>query len=379
MKYKKVLVTLLFGFVDILICFAEDLVPFDALDAPRTQEFLKNEGVDFSFDLLRSKDEVLSRGLAQRLRSDARSTLSDSNRASLVEYISLALTVEDPGVWQPSLKFLSRLQIRDFSKLSREIISQAKGDGYFEVNIPRVYGAAGMSYLKLRNNIDEVSEDLEISREGYPLVWNSLLALAKNGDPDSIEKVVGYVRALPEGSFYLGSPLIVHDLPYVSQPEVVDLLVEYLFDDTIYDGSYDVVAVPVASFAAGALSRILVGFPAERRIWNIEDIQEARGWINQYSGPWKIVDHRDELRSDSWVSKQVDQEANLIASSRDEVVEDSIKSVGKETEKGNSGPSKSDENSNSESTFGWWFLFIVGLVVFVCLVLLIFIYIRAKP
>lgn len=303
----------------ISFCRLDAIMPpthqLDAEMAPSLHKYLAEHDLHFSPEILAPKgSDRFAVDLARRLRSDARNADSLESKKALLDYVVYSLASEEPGVWHPAIEALTTVHANQFSAYSIQILSDLEAlranNSFFEVNIAKVYGAAQIEYDWLRENLRKVDDDFEITKKSYPLGWTSMEALAKNGDPEAIRRIVEYVRSLPE-SWYLQDPSIVsHDFRYVAQPEVVDILVELLHSDKIHTFQLNPTRsmdIPAASYAAETLSIILADFPYPRKLgvtpWSMDEIKQIREWINSQSGELKIIDHRDDLRPTATVEE----------------------------------------------------------------------------
>mgnify|MGYP005848856753 CR=1 FL=1 len=337
----------------------------DADVAPSLYKYLSEHDLNFSPEMLVPKgSDRFAIDLARRLRSDARNADSLESKRILLDYVVYSLSSEEPGVWQAGIESLTTVHRNQFSEYSKQVLLDLKSskmnNSFFRVNIPKVYGAAQIEYDWLRENLRKVDDDFTITKDSYPTGWTSLKALAKNGDSEAIRRIIEYIGSLSE-NWYLKDPSIVsHDLRYVAQPEVVDILVELLRSDKIHtfqlnpNRSMD---IPSASFAAETLSKILVDFPyapkLEAALWSIEEIKHIREWISSQSGEWKIIDYRNDLRPTQMVedaepaSVQVVEEAKQPEPTSEEAVKVATAEPSEEP---------------AEQPFQWW-LWLIGAVV----------------
>jgi hypothetical protein len=345
--------------------FEELLTPISDIDTPALDQFLLETDNSFSTDLLHSHDTDLARDLMRNLRTDLKKAKSQNDKEKLYEYVAYGLQINDSGIWQPSMSFLSHAKKHDFSDTSYRIVKNVTGNDYFQTWLVQVYGAAGIQFDQLSANIEAGTGSHKITPKSDPLGWNSLTALAKNGDTAATESILEYIRTLPAG-WYLGQEPLMRNLRYISQPECIELLTEVLFDDTIHhfilnpERSMD---IPAASYAAEELSRMLQDFPFKPKDgavpWSRDEILSIREWVENYSGPWKIEDFRDELKEPVLLPEEgIKLEAATESIAPETVLKPSIVQVGK--------PSRSllveaTAETPEESTS--WLLWLIGVLV----------------
>ena len=374
---EKILKWLLVGFV--LSCELTAIEPpthsLDAEIAPSLYKYLAEHEVSFSPELLASEDSgKFASNVSRRLRSDSRNADSLESKKALVDYVVYSLASKDAGVWQSAIEVLTSAHHDHFSDYSKQVLSDLNGsrmsNHIFRGGIAKVYGAAQIEYEWLYENVSRVDTDAEISRNSNPAAFSSLKALAKNGDPHAIRRLMEYARSLPEESWHSASPTIIsHDLRYVAQPEIVDFLMELLLSDEIRNYEFDsgrIWEVPSASYPAEALSKMIEGFPYPPKhgagFWSIEEIKNIREFMNSLSGEWPIIDYRDDLRKTEVAEQKMAEPEIAVSPVVAEVTEETIASEPQVNEPAEEAP---EESTN-------WLLWLIGvLVVFVGLAVVV--------
>lgn len=119
--------------------------------------------------------------------------------------------------------------------------------------------------------------------------WYVQLALARLGDEKAIKHCLQKVDLKKEPNF-----LLLHELVYIKQPELIDIYDNYLQSDGSSRKSYDVQSVPYTTIGIKYLSKLLVNFPLEDQVpaYTPDQIALARQWMLANQGKYKI--RRDE-------------------------------------------------------------------------------------
>lgn len=117
--------------------------------------------------------------------------------------------------------------------------------------------------------------------------WAANLVLARRGNALSLGKLLDFAE---KQDFHTIATVVLVDLQYVPQPEVVDYLKKYLdSDERLEPVKPTVKGMLAANYAASSLARILEGFPLEYRedySYSEQEIEACRVWMSKQK-EWK--------------------------------------------------------------------------------------------
>jgi len=199
--------------------------------------------------------------------------------------------------------------------------------------------------------------------------WAALLVEARRGYQEAIQRVLAEAGGIdPKLLVIPNRHRLVEDLGYIRQNESIDLLVEFLFseippiDERV---SGDSITTPLSHHAIRGLSQSLVGFPVG--YWDPitnESLEEAREFIRNYEGPWRIIG--------KWKLEKAVRDTQSQASAATDV-EEVVFSTDREIEKPPSAVHEEDhvEQLSKEKTSRWWLLISGALILLtgLCIVL----------
>ena len=133
--------------------------------------------------------------------------------------------------------------------------------------------------------------------------WAALLVEARQDNQEALEVILNDLKEKDE-SYIMDHTQVVEDLGFVRQAAAVDLLVQYLFSEKgspsqPIQGGTDYGITPLASRAVKALTLALVDFPHDYWDENVfwDDVEEARAYIKNYKGEWRIIGKWEPQRS----------------------------------------------------------------------------------
>lgn len=118
--------------------------------------------------------------------------------------------------------------------------------------------------------------------------WAANLVLARQGDADSIEKLLDTAHKQDLHTLVV---FVLVDFQYVPQSAIVEFLKQYLdSNERLEPVKSTVEGMPVAYYAASSLARMLKGFPVDYRedySYSMNDIQKCRAWMSRQK-EWKF-------------------------------------------------------------------------------------------
>lgn len=177
-----------------------------------------------------------------------------------------------------SLRFL---EVKEFEKEDKELLFQRMLSNGATDNTVLLVG-----YL----NFSKANKYLEnLYKSNKEINWYVRLALARIGDKNSIDYCIKKVN-LDKPNF-----ILLRELVYIKQPQLIDLYYNYLVSDKSALGSYDVPPVSYSTIGVKYLSKLLFDFPLEDQVrpYTPAQIALARQWMLANKGKYKI--RRDEF------------------------------------------------------------------------------------
>jgi hypothetical protein len=185
-----------------------------------------------------------------------------------------------------------RVRSADFTEEARgmlreELDSQIASKGTPEPGVITLIGASGATSQlpKLRNLIPLYKQQADPAglppqpSQFYLHFYPPLLACARLGDKESINKCIDLIEALPDDEKVLN----LETLSYVRQPEVVEYIKKFLFSDSKeHRSSRDVIEMSYAARATQALLKMLPDFPY------MAPLEERRKWMSEQK-QWNMI------------------------------------------------------------------------------------------
>lgn len=170
------------------------------------------------------------------------------------------------------------------------------------------------------NNIFEATQTEHFVFYASP-AWAAAVVEARRGNREALERVLTDVRNAGTERM-VARPEVVEDLGFIRQPETVDVLVDYLFNPPKEHPQFsgDMGILPLSYRAAKALSMCLVDYPFD--YWGIygpEQVEEAREFIRNYKGPWRII---GKWNPEDEVAAEADPEAEAVVPEEAVVIEE---------------------------------------------------------
>lgn len=210
----------------------------------------------------------------------------------LLDYGTKNLGRED-GILEDLLSF----QAADYSEAAKHVL-QTELSTSPEYTTILLAGAADVNSALpvLRRIVDDVNEPLEPFRidnrkRSHALAFAALMARARMGIKEDIQRCIEVVEAHPDEDFRVG--VLLKRLSYVRQPEVVEYLKKYLFTDKIEPGPETQLRMTYAQRAMIPLSKMLRDFPiGEGKDIKFDTLEELTTYVRKWMAKqkkWDII------------------------------------------------------------------------------------------
>jgi hypothetical protein len=141
-----------------------------------------------------------------------------------------------------------------------------------------------IGFLDIEKSIPKL-ESLILPNSDYQRKWEVYLTLARLGHKKAIEYCVSEVTN-SRSKHYSN----LKDFCYIRQPEVIEVLNEYLFDDKYFSDNREE-CPSTLDFIFGLYARTVKGFPIDYDTNNKKSVEVVRTWVIENKG--KYIMNRD--------------------------------------------------------------------------------------
>lgn len=205
-----------------------------------------------------------------------------SSRRKLVSDLAKSLADQSPVVRESVARLLSTLQANDFSPDAKISIQEA-----FETKPSKqlilLGGIADVDTVnkEVDKLVFQPSVKPSVGRFYGTLEWGAELVKARRGNPNNIKNVINAVEE--EKSMVTRVGVLLQELEYVRQPEVIPILKKYLDSDERLEAVKPTVpGMKCAQYAAVVLARSVEGFPVIKEDLNYteDELDICRKWMS---------------------------------------------------------------------------------------------------
>jgi len=209
-----------------------------------------------------------------------------ADRRTLVEELTKSLQDPSPAVCNNVAEWLCVLKPDDFGPGAKIYIEKAFRKKHTKQLI-LLSGIADVSYVneKIKTLVFISSVTPAVGRFYGTLEWGAELVRARKGDKNSIKNVLKAVE--DENDMITKITVLLRELEYVHQPEIVIYLKKYLDSDERLEAvKPTVTGAKCAQYAAVALAQILESFPVVKEDINYteKELNICRQWMSIQAG-----------------------------------------------------------------------------------------------